>query len=56
MTAATTAPGAGATATPTLAELPLRPELVGELPYGAPQLLAQRRPGHWSNRARTAAP
>lgn len=26
------------TATPTLAELPLRPELVGELPYGAPQL------------------
>ena len=32
------APGVGATATPTLAELPLRPELVGELPYGAPQL------------------
>ncbi len=26
------------TAAPTLAELPLRPELVGELPYGAPQL------------------
>ena len=26
------------TASPTLAELPLRPELVGELPYGAPQL------------------
>ena len=25
-------------ATPTLAELPLRPELVGEVPYGAPQL------------------
>jgi histidinol-phosphate aminotransferase len=38
MTAATTAPGAGATATPTLDELPLRPELVGEVPYGAPQL------------------
>ena len=38
MTAATTAPGAGATATPTLDELPLRPELVGEQPYGAPQL------------------
>jgi histidinol-phosphate aminotransferase len=28
----------GATATPTLAELPLRPELAGEVPYGAPQL------------------
>ena len=28
----------GATATPTLDELPLRPELVGEKPYGAPQL------------------
>ena len=28
----------GATATPTLGELPLRPELVGERPYGAPQL------------------
>jgi histidinol-phosphate aminotransferase len=26
------------TANPTLAELPLRPELVGEVPYGAPQL------------------
>ena len=26
------------TAHPTLAELPLRPELVGEVPYGAPQL------------------
>ncbi len=26
------------TASPTLAELPLRPELVGEQPYGAPQL------------------
>ncbi|GAA1431162.1 histidinol-phosphate transaminase [Microlunatus lacustris] len=26
------------TATPTLADLPLRPELVGEEPYGAPQL------------------
>ena len=26
------------TADPTLAELPLRPELVGEVPYGAPQL------------------
>jgi histidinol-phosphate aminotransferase len=26
------------TATPTLDELPLRPELVGEVPYGAPQL------------------
>ena len=32
---ATTATG---TASPTLAELPLRPELVGEVPYGAPQL------------------
>jgi len=29
---------AAATATPTLAELPIRPELVGEVPYGAPQL------------------
>jgi histidinol-phosphate aminotransferase len=28
----------GATATPALGELPLRPELVGERPYGAPQL------------------
>ncbi len=28
----------GATATPALDELPLRPELVGEMPYGAPQL------------------
>ena len=28
----------GAAATPTLGELPLRPELVGERPYGAPQL------------------
>jgi histidinol-phosphate aminotransferase len=28
----------GATATPALDELPLRPELVGETPYGAPQL------------------
>ena len=28
----------GATATPALDELPLRPELVGEKPYGAPQL------------------
>ena len=27
-----------ATAAPTLAELPIRPELVGEVPYGAPQL------------------
>ncbi|HET9872076.1 MAG TPA: histidinol-phosphate transaminase [Propionibacteriaceae bacterium] len=27
-----------ATASPSLADLPLRPELVGELPYGAPQL------------------
>jgi histidinol-phosphate aminotransferase len=27
-----------ATATPALADLPLRPELVGEVPYGAPQL------------------
>jgi Aminotransferase class I and II len=27
-----------ATASPTLAELPLRPELVGQIPYGAPQL------------------
>jgi histidinol-phosphate aminotransferase len=26
------------TASPRLADLPLRPELVGELPYGAPQL------------------
>ena len=34
MSAATTA----ATASPTLAELPLRPELAGEVPYGAPQL------------------
>ena len=32
------APTAGATATPTLTELPLRPELAGEVPYGAPQL------------------
>jgi len=30
--------GRGATATPALDELPLRPELVGEMPYGAPQL------------------
>src|SRR5688500_20383740 len=28
----------GATASPALDELPLRPELVGETPYGAPQL------------------
>jgi histidinol-phosphate aminotransferase len=28
----------GATASPALEELPLRPELVGETPYGAPQL------------------
>jgi len=28
----------GATATPALADLPVRPELVGEEPYGAPQL------------------
>lgn len=28
----------GATATPALDELPLRPELIGEKPYGAPQL------------------
>ena len=28
----------GATANPTLGDLPLRPELVGEQPYGAPQL------------------
>jgi histidinol-phosphate aminotransferase len=28
----------GATSSPTLAELPLRPELIGEKPYGAPQL------------------
>jgi histidinol-phosphate aminotransferase len=28
----------GATANPTLDDLPLRPELVGEQPYGAPQL------------------
>jgi histidinol-phosphate aminotransferase len=27
-----------ATATPSIDELPLRPELVGEQPYGAPQL------------------
>ena len=27
-----------ATASPTLADLPLRPELVGQIPYGAPQL------------------
>jgi histidinol-phosphate aminotransferase len=32
------APTAIGTASPTLAELPLRPELVGEEPYGAPQL------------------
>ena len=32
------APTAGATATPTLTELPLRPELAGVAPYGAPQL------------------
>ena len=32
------APTTPATATPTLAELPLRPELAGEVPYGAPQL------------------
>ena len=32
------APTALGTASPTLAELPLRPELVGEEPYGAPQL------------------
>ncbi|SDS72105.1 histidinol phosphate aminotransferase apoenzyme [Friedmanniella luteola] len=32
------APTVTGTATPTLAELPLRPELVGEEPYGAPQL------------------
>ena len=30
--------GRGATARPALDELPLRPELVGEKPYGAPQL------------------
>ncbi len=30
--------GAGGTADPRLADLPLRPELVGEEPYGAPQL------------------
>ena len=30
--------GGGATASPTLDDLPLRPELVGEQPYGAPQL------------------
>jgi len=32
------APTTGATATPALTELPLRPELAGEVPYGAPQL------------------
>lgn len=32
------APAVSGTAAPTLAELPLRPELVGEEPYGAPQL------------------
>ena len=32
------APTTGATATPALADLPVRPELVGEEPYGAPQL------------------
>jgi histidinol-phosphate aminotransferase len=32
------APTLSGTASPTLAELPLRPELVGEEPYGAPQL------------------
>jgi histidinol-phosphate aminotransferase len=32
------APPTTATARPTLAELPLRPELAGEVPYGAPQL------------------
>ncbi len=30
--------GRPATANPTLAELPIRPELAGEVPYGAPQL------------------
>jgi len=30
--------GGGATASPALDDLPLRPELVGEQPYGAPQL------------------
>ena len=41
MTAPTTPTGTDTrtgTASPTLAELPLRPELVGEVPYGAPQL------------------
>jgi len=28
----------GATASPALEDLPLRPELIGEQPYGAPQL------------------
>jgi histidinol-phosphate aminotransferase len=32
------APPTTATASPTLADLPLRPELAGEVPYGAPQL------------------
>jgi histidinol-phosphate aminotransferase len=32
------APTTAATASPTLAELPIRPELAGEVPYGAPQL------------------
>jgi histidinol-phosphate aminotransferase len=32
------APPTAATASPTLADLPLRPELAGEVPYGAPQL------------------
>jgi histidinol-phosphate aminotransferase len=32
------APTTAGTASPTLAELPIRPELAGEVPYGAPQL------------------
>jgi histidinol-phosphate aminotransferase len=32
------APPTAATANPSLADLPLRPELAGEVPYGAPQL------------------